>query len=376
MVRGLVTIGVGLLAVTLSVAQSAEPSGSRDGRLLAFTVPGEAGGISVVRADGTGQRSLTKHGWLPSWSPDGNWIAFITDRDSWKAGECETTHRGDIVCPYDLYVVSADGREQRLLTTHRRKWSHSVGGSPSWSPDGRSIAVVAGPGEDARVEIVHLDGRPPRLLTDNRDWNEFDPAWSPNGRSIAFSGQRRSHWSDIAVVDVATRRQRLLTRNRRDDASEQDGAPAWSPDGKTIVFWRNQPSVYGGTWLVGAEGGLARLRAVRARSATWSPDGRRIVVLRDTKSAICGPGEDVRSVVVLNVKPQSQRLLYRSCRNLGGPVWSGDGRLVAFQQDLERGLYYSRDGNASYDIGLWVVTTIGGKAVRIARHAAQPAWRP
>ena len=75
-------------------------------------------------ADGGNEQRLTenrKSDSSPSWSPDGKWIAFISDR------------KGDNV-NYEIYVMDADGNNQRRLTNNR---VHDK--SPSWSSDGKRI---------------------------------------------------------------------------------------------------------------------------------------------------------------------------------------------------------------------------------------------
>lgn len=120
--------------------------------------------------------------WAPAWSPDGQTIAFVSNRD----GNME------------IYAVSPDGSNLRRLTSHEADdWA------PAWSPDGRRIAFWSErEGGVAEVYVMDADGSNVRRITSGAhgDWNL---AWSPDGRRIAYTrlggGLRR-----LCVVDVET----------------------------------------------------------------------------------------------------------------------------------------------------------------------------
>ncbi len=104
--------GKGLCEVTPFTASTLSPSWSPDGGTLVYSAgTGRGFGISVVRADGTGRRTLTPEtlDFHPSWSPDGSRIAF----------QREAT----------LYVMNADGTHVRRLTAPK-----AIDGSPVWQP--------------------------------------------------------------------------------------------------------------------------------------------------------------------------------------------------------------------------------------------------
>jgi len=144
----------------------------------------------------------------PTWSPDGNRIAFRSQRD----GNDE------------IYVMNADGSCQTNLTDDPENEL-----SPAWSPDGKRIAFARFFDGNPRADIavINLDGSGFQRLT--HAGGEY-PAWSPNGTQIAFASARDGNY-EIYVMNADGTNQTRLTNNPAYDMS-----PAWSPDGKRIAF--------------------------------------------------------------------------------------------------------------------------------------------
>src|ERR1043166_4737760 len=151
----------------------------------------------------------------PKWSPDGNWIAFTSNRKDNR---------------YNLYVLSTSGGEAEPLTDLKSSINNF-----DWSPDGRWIAyTMADPKTEeeekndkgkndfrwvdenlkmSRLYVIPLQKdangkREPRKLTaGNYNVGEFD--WSADGSRIAFSHSKTpgaNDWTtaDVSIVDVAT----------------------------------------------------------------------------------------------------------------------------------------------------------------------------
>ena len=223
--------GSGRTNLTNHPADDRSPSWSPDGRRIAFVSLRDGPGtdlfgrnaeIYVMNADGSAQTRLTNDPATdkdPSWSPDGQRIAFYSKRDDSFCG--------------DLYVMNADGSSKTSLT----KNLPYGGWSASWSPDGQRIAFVTGCGENKQnpgfqIYSIDTDGSNPKALTDNIGDDEY-PSWSPDGSVILFSsrrdnyvqiGDRISYNSEIYVMNADGSAQTNLTNH-----PAGDNIPKWLP---------------------------------------------------------------------------------------------------------------------------------------------------
>lgn len=151
-----------------------------------------------------------------------------------------------------LYVFDV----ARKTIIHRYRYEELVGlASPSWSPDGGSIAIsgLAKSGNSdlytVNVSDDEKDGRLDKLTNDFYD--DKEPAWSPDGRFIAFSSDRAPDgWKgryNLFLLEVSTGRLSYLTTGPYNDA-----APAWSPDNRWIAFSSNHDGSSTDLWVVPA----------------------------------------------------------------------------------------------------------------------------
>jgi dipeptidyl aminopeptidase/acylaminoacyl peptidase len=131
---------------------------------------GQRGGIFIVNLDGTGLRSLWPKQWKedrpkeagnPSWSPDGQWLAFQELREE------------RAIYLYRIVKCRSDGSDYAPLTER-----DAVNYQPAWSPDGSQIAFVEDP--KRHLCLMRPDG------TEKRDTNAWGwhPRWSPDGKCI------------------------------------------------------------------------------------------------------------------------------------------------------------------------------------------------
>ena len=166
--------------------------------------------IYVMNRDGTNQKRLTD-GWhdnWPSWSPDGQKIAY------WSLVIADKTP--------GIYVMDSDGR-------NRVKLKDNPVTTLSWSPDSQRIAFVSKLKEGTEIFAMNADGTNVERLTHGLA-PKSSPSWSPDGQKIVFEAEVNDN-SEIFVVSSKGKRHKRLTENDAHDTS-----PVWSPDGQMIAF--------------------------------------------------------------------------------------------------------------------------------------------
>ncbi len=213
--------------------------------------------ICLINSDGTDEQILTNnifYDGMPSISPDGNKIAFISTRDG----------------NYELYVMNTDGSDLCRLT------ENSVYEfSPKWSPDGAKIAFCSYISGNADIYTINADGSNLiRLTSENAD--NDGPDWSPNGNQIVFSSTRNGGGKEIFVMNSDGTNQVQIT-NLGHDNYQAD----WSPDGQKIAFMTDKYSSGNGYEIatINIDGtNIMRLtnNFYHDEMPEWSPDGEKI----------------------------------------------------------------------------------------------------
>ncbi|MEH2451114.1 S9 family peptidase [Nostoc sp.] len=159
--------------------------------------------------------------YLPSWSPDGKKIAFVS-----KRGTDFDRHNN-----WDIYTIEAQpGAKVRQITTNEGPDSDpSWGSRPVWSPDGKLIAYLQG-GPQKLIEyavyhlaVIPMEGGTPRLLTANLNRNVVKPHFTSDGKSIVFLLEDDGN-VHLAKVPVAGGKiERLLAGRRNISAFDLGG---------------------------------------------------------------------------------------------------------------------------------------------------------
>jgi|GEM_PF-2861967 len=223
-----------------------------------LNAPGGTGrAIYLVNADGSNMQGLSQHpegGYpgvgngfdsSPQFSPDGNLIAFQTNRQGNQ----------------ELYVMQADGSNKNNITN-----ASELDLEFNWSPDGAKLVFTRLVQDKYVLYVVGANGSGLSQLTAFTDDCRY-PAWSPNGQEIAFS----------RFISGTARRQIFLMNadgsNLRaiSDASDNALSPQWSKDGSRIYYF-----VAGfGMRVKSVDASFSNsLAGFFPRTLSWSPDGQ------------------------------------------------------------------------------------------------------
>ncbi|MEZ5393662.1 MAG: winged helix-turn-helix domain-containing protein [Bryobacterales bacterium] len=273
----------------------------------------------------------------PRWSPDGRFIAFLSDRGQGAS----------------VYLMSPfEGPERKVADTflHRDVVLLSGLGAQPWSPDSDSL-LFPRKREDGSIAIWKLElssGKETQLTFPPTEVEDRDASFSFDGRRIAFKSTREGK-PGIWIADASGQQERRVATG--------GGHPAWSPDGTALYISRGSPiniwrlELESGEWshvTLGAESHL--FPTVAANGALAYSSFRHTLNLYRT-----------------NLKDGSvEQLTAGSSGDLYAQV-SPDGSRIAFQSD--------RAGNAD----IWVRDLRTWEDMQLTQHRAsdtRPAWSP
>jgi Tol biopolymer transport system component len=321
-VLSLPAIAALLLVSGAGSASGSDPAGQAPDQPLlavaAYNTPSYGREIQLVGLDGRRVR-VEAHPPLPvdgAWSPDGARVAF-------SGGE-GPSYGLDF---RSIYTTDSRGTDVRLVyaapNADERASIYPL--TPSWSPDGKSLAFsVDGYGP----WVVGADGRGARRLAnlaiEPGQWS----AWSPDGTTLAFPGvplDKKSANEAVYTVRVDGTGFRRVTRNqtRRERAAEAGIVDiAWAPDGKRLAFMRYDLVHADEIDIVGSDGRNER-RVASGGCPVWSPDGRRLAFwAQDRKGRFAG-------IDVVRPGKGPPRVIART-KGAWCPVWSADGHRIFF----------------------------------------------
>lgn len=340
--------------------------------------------------------------WHPSFSPDGNEVAF-----QWRRPEQDD---------FDIYVKLVGAGEPLRLTN-----GPAANYCPDWSPDGRSIAFLRKlPNAKSGVFLISPIGGPERKLS------EVDPgpfgscvAWHPSGKWLVVTDRAAPKESpSLFSLSIDNGEKRRLTSPTK-EAMDHD--PAVSPGGEALVFSRSFGEITWDLYLVGLSGAFTpkgQPRRITFDSTfsyvpAWMPDGRAIVYSSGSPHGPAlykmtfsrpgwRPGKPQRlafsSVGARNPTVSKQGRLAYSIATIDANIWRlelNGGRpttkapmKVIASTHLDHTPEYSPDGgriafasNRSGSHQIWVSSSDGSGTVQLtffrgAGYTASPHWSP
>lgn len=277
-----------------SLAQSGffnAPTWSPDGRQLAIAIPtGYDTDIFTVNVDGSNPRNVSQSGaydFWPSWSPDGQHILFVSDRDvcpSWRPGAdapCDDASAPPI--GGNLYVLNV------ALGTTRKLSNQFITSPPRWlNPE--LIAFSSGDPllGDPEVALFTVDvqsGSERRLVAESgpNDSLKLAEAWSPDGQFVLYqaAGQR----TEIVMMTAGG-----VPLGRTTDLTfpRYGMRAAWSPDGSRVAIGgANSTCPYGAVVISNTFQMLAQGPTPPGLcEPMWSPNGQFIAFAGVTPRAV------------------------------------------------------------------------------------------
>ena len=288
------------------------PMWTPDGRTLYYVSDKEGPQNIVKRAIGGEAAPVTRFTngrvlW-PTISTDGKTIAFERDFGIWtldtgtgEAKQVPITLRGAPAGPAVERLTLTNGFEEMELSPDGKKVafvahgevfaaSSRDGGTATrvtntagrerqvrWAPDSRRLVYVSDRDGSQGLYLYDFGSGQETRLTQAAA-GDVTPIVSPDGKSVVF--QRGG--TELHVIDLDTKRDRMLTRGKFDRAPfTADGAVAWSPDNRWLAFVDHAAKGFSNVYVIPAAGGERRqltfLANVFGGTVAWSPDGTYLI---------------------------------------------------------------------------------------------------
>ena len=209
--------------------------------------------LQIADSDGFNPRTVlqsTEPILSPAWSPDGNWISYVSFEKKRSM----------------IYVQNVWSGERNLISEHQ-----GINSAPAWSPDGRQLAVTLSKDGNPDIYLYNIDNGSLRRMT-RHPAIDTEASFSPDGRMLVFASGRAGA-PQIYEMSVAGGEPRRLTFNGKYNAG-----PSYSPDGKQIVMITDQ----GNGFRVGIYSNEDRTvkeltDTIQDESPTFAPNGEMII---------------------------------------------------------------------------------------------------
>ncbi|MGH9872111.1 MAG: winged helix-turn-helix domain-containing protein [Pyrinomonadaceae bacterium] len=335
-----------------SLADDLHPAYSPDGNYIAFRSERKSPGVYVMEATSENVRRVSDFGYYPAWSPDGKELVI-------SAGSfVDPNNRG--LVPSQLWVIDVATGAKRSLTT-----GDAI--QASWSPSGNRIAYwgLQGGGQRDIWTMPASGGEAVPVTNDQAlDWN---PVWSPDGKYLYFASDRGGSMN--------------FWRVPLDETSGQlQGAP------EAVIT----PSVYSQHLSFSRDGSrlayAQKSETLNLQRVPFDPLSERITgepehVTQGTKYvtdpdlspddewfAFSSQGEKQEDILILKRDGTELRQLTNDVFRDRGPRWAPDGQRIAFYSD--------RGGRFE----IWSINSDGTNLRQITytvdQSAVFPIWSP
>ena len=334
-----------------SNVDNTQPAFSPDGQRIAFRSERDDGGIFLMGATGEDIKRLTDFGYNPAWSPDGKELVCTTAWFFYPDSRLSNVRS-------QIFRIKVSTGEKQLVRTNRPDAVQA-----QWSPHGERLAFWGLRDGYRDIWTVSASGGQAVSVTDDAaiDWN---PVWSPDGKYLYFSSDRAGTMNLWRVPINETSGKVLGPLEPVTTPSLDSGFLSFSPDGKRVLYVQQTT-----TWTLfkvafdpTREATIGQPLPIQQGAVRFdaSPDGRWVVF-----HSVHGKQEDL---FVIGSDGKGLRQLTDDIYKDRHPRWSPDGNTIAFHSN--RGGPYQ----------IWAIHPDGSGLAQLTYEArpnvSNPVWSP